>query len=177
MTFAEHVADAAYHASLVGHLVLPYDYLSRPLAKRMAIAEPWYHELMQREADAEPRACWLLRNFPMLRYRDRPADFVPPPPRSGLRSACVIGPVAYVGGAERWAEGVHDELPERTVRRLARSYVRRSTMGNGSKLQETGGPTPAGLPPCYFLPLPFDTRGPCGPLNLFTYYIRNGYIP
>ena len=106
MTFAEHVADAAYHASLVGHLVLPYDYLSRPLAKRMAIAEPWYHELMQREADAEPRACWLLRNFPMLRYRDRPADFVPPPPRSGLRSACVIGPVAYVGGAERWAESL-----------------------------------------------------------------------
>jgi hypothetical protein len=25
-------------------------------------------------------------------------------------------------------------------------------MGNGSKLQETGGPTPAGQPPCDFLP-------------------------
>ena len=27
-------------------------------------------------------------------------------------------------------------------------------MGNGSKLQETGGPTPTGLLPCDFLPLP-----------------------
>lgn len=49
-------------------------------------------------------------------------------------------------------------------------------MGNGSKLQETGGPTPAGLLPCDFLPLLFPTRHACGALNLFSYYIRNGYI-
>jgi putative ABC transport system permease protein len=49
-------------------------------------------------------------------------------------------------------------------------------MGNGSKLQETGGPTPTGQLPCTFLPSVSLTRHACRPLNLFAYYIRNGYI-
>jgi len=48
-------------------------------------------------------------------------------------------------------------------------------MGNGSKLQETGGPTPTGLLPCHFLPSHSHTQDTCGPLNLSRSYIRNGY--
>src|SRR6476619_4004286 len=49
-------------------------------------------------------------------------------------------------------------------------------MGNMSKLQGTGGPTPTGQLPCYFLPLLSHTHDPCRALNLFAFYIRNGCI-
>src|SRR5437763_4744130 len=50
-------------------------------------------------------------------------------------------------------------------------------MGNGSKVQETGWPTPTGLLPCRFLPSHSHTQDTCGPLNLFRCYIRNGCTP
>jgi glycosyltransferase involved in cell wall biosynthesis len=103
MSYREQLVAAAYDASLLGHLVLPQDYLSLPMDGRLAIALPWHKELLAKEAAGDARAVWLLRHFPGMRC-SWDQGFVPTPENPSLPSACVIGPVACVGGAERWAE-------------------------------------------------------------------------
>jgi glycosyltransferase involved in cell wall biosynthesis len=105
MEYREHVAAAAYEASLLGQLTLPPDYLQRPLGGRLAIARPWYNDLLRREASGDPRAEWLLTHFPNLRFTGQ-IPFQPAARRRAMPSVAVIGPSAYVGGAELWCEAL-----------------------------------------------------------------------